>query len=510
MLFLGIEEIRWRRERVKVELSLYIIGMILVILALIGDYVRARRLASGYQKQNSQHEIELKKAQQNEDKLREEMNILQAKLNRNLEDPVTKLSSWQLFEDRLNQNIKESARFQLTMGVLLVDIDNFKAINDGLSYEVGDAVLQEVGKRLQTCIRQVDSLSRFTKDTFGVVLTQLSKPETAVVVAQRMLQAIAQPFHINGVELYITISIGIAIYPSDGENSSTLLRSADQALHLAKEKGKNSYQFYQERMHAKSQRELALHARLGSESIFQEFNIFYQPIMNVLNDSIVCMQTLLYWELPGFGVITPQELFSFAEKQRKQNNITEWLLKHSCKEFLAWRQHGFYPEMLSIPISLKQLENSHFIYRISQILQELQFNPECLLLEIKDTSVQPSFDVLEKAFNMLNYLKVKIAIDNFGAGSFSLLYLKNLHANFLKLDRALIDDVTTNAQTEAMLKPILLLAKNLNMQIFIQGVTTKEQVTKLKELGCIFMEGSFLNTAIAEQEVIEKLVVPTH
>jgi diguanylate cyclase (GGDEF)-like protein len=258
---------------------------------------------------------ELKTTQQSEQILREEVQLLQNKLKQAFADPVTHLSGWQLFEDRLNRSIRESEHSHLPLAVLFVDIDDFKVINDGLSYEVGDALLREVAIRLQNCIRQVDTVCRFAKDTYVILLTQLIKPETSAVVAQRILQSLLDPFELKGHTLNITVCIGIAIFPADGKTSTALLRSADQALHLAKEKGHHIYQFYQEKLHAQSQRDLVLYNSLSRDAIFNEFVLYFSPIMNVETNVILCMEVLLHWRHSDLGLIIAhnmQTIFKMA------------------------------------------------------------------------------------------------------------------------------------------------------------------------------------------------------
>lgn len=451
---------------------------------------------------------QLKNAHLAERDLQDELAILQSKLGSAIKDPLTNLLGWQLFEDRLNQNIKESSRYHLTLGLLYVDINDFKVVNDALGHETGDIVLSEVANRLEACVRQVDTVSRLTKDVFVVLLTQLNKPEMAAVVAQRMLQSIAEPMQVKDQQLYLTASIGIAVYPADGSDSSALLRSADYALHSAKEKGKQVYQFYQERINTNSQRELILSIGLRRETVTQEFTIYYQPIVNVHNETIFCMDVLLHWQHPDLGLIPPSEIFSCADKQNKLNVITEWLLESACRQFLSWRALGFFPRYLGIPLSIKQLENSQFIYRISQILKELQFNPEWLILEIKDDHGQISFDIMEKAINMLKYLNIKLAIDGFDASGLAFRHLKNLGFDFIKLDHGFINDIENNPQTVALMKSLIFMANNLSMQLIVQGLESSKQVTVLKDLGCTLMQGKLLGDALTEQEVATKMVIP--
>lgn len=455
----------------------------------------------------SDTENQLKKNLGIEQQLRDEINTLQTKLDHTFADPVTNLLGWQLFEDRLNHHMMESIRYQLPLGILFIDIDDFKMINNALGYEIGDELLRQLSKRIKSITRQVDSMSRFSKDTFVILLTQLVKPETTALVAQRILQALREPFQVKSHELYITVCIGIAIYPADGQNSIELLQSADHALHLAKEKGHHIYQFYQEKMHAKSMRELVLYNSMSRESIFEEFVLFYQPIVDTNLDTIVGMQVLLRWHHPELGLINSDEVFNYVEKQHKSNLISEWLLRKACTQFLHWRSLNFNPSFISIPFLFKQFENSHFIYRLSQILQELNYKPECLVLEIKERFSGFSFDILDKAFNMLKYIGVKIAIDSFGTGLFPLYHLKNFKVNYLQLEQSLIEDIEQNEQSLALVKSILTLAKNMSMEVIIKDIESEQQKKILKDLGCHLMQGSLLGKPLSEQELIDKMTV---
>lgn len=440
-------------------------------------------------RQQATLEAELKTTQKNESRLRDELNALQAKLNVSTKDPLTGLISWHVFEDRLNLHLKECERYKLTLGVVFIDIDNFKVINDALNYAIGDALLADVAKRLQASIRQVDSVARFSKDTFAILLTQLAKPETAAIVAQRILQSLGEPFHLHQNQLFVTACIGIALYPTDGQDAPMLLRGADHALHLAKQKGSHTYQFYQERLHEKSQRDLMLHNFLNQDAFYHELLVYYAPIIQINQNEIICFEAQWCWHSNELGLVNSAELFEVAEKQRKLNLHTEWLLDKACRQFLHWQKNGILPQYLGIPISIKQLENTHFIYRISQILQDLQFNPEHLLVEVKETTAHIPLESIEKAFNMLRYLGVKIALGDFGSGSFSLHYLPLLPVDYLKLDSALTNQITQHQRAHKLVAAVLQLAKNLDVQVIAQGIQTKEQALLMKELGCELLQG---------------------
>lgn len=481
-------------------------SVILVGALLAAVFFKSHRQTKQLQSIIASKNAELYQLRKTDEKLQLEFNTLQTSLQHAITDPVTHLQGSGLFEDRVNHSIHESARYQFTMAVLYIDINDFKVINEALGYATGDAVLNVVAQRLQACIRKVDNMSRFSKDLFVILLTQLGKPETAAVIAQRILESLTQPVQVKEHKLYITASIGISIYPSDGLDAAALFRNADLALLLAKEKGCQNYQFYQEKIHANSLRELALATGLKRDSLMSEFEIYYQPIMNTQTKSIFCMEVLLYWHHPELGLINPEELYTYSEKHGKSNIIFEWLLKQASQRFVQWRTVGFQPELLGISLSIRQLNNSQFIYRISQILQECDFKPEWLLIEIKGNLSQTSFDIVEKSFNMLSYLNIKLAIDHFGSGLFSIQDLKKFAVNYLKLDQSLISDVQQNEQTKELVKAMLVLAKSLSMRLIVQGVDSEQQMMTLRELGCDFIQGEFAGAAVPEKEVVTSTV----
>ena len=473
-----------------------LMSLLVISFTLLGvAYLNSKRLLSLFKKKSNELTASLKQAQ-------EEVIVLQHKLHNTLEDPVTHLLGRQLFEDRLSQSIKEGERYQFTMGVLFVDIDDFKTINQVLGKDVGDALLCEIAGRIQASIRKVDSASRFSDDMFAVLLSQLSKPEMAAIVAQRILQALNDPIQIGEQEIYATVSIGISIFPTDGEDVTTLLQRGSQALTLAKKQAKHSYQFYQEQMHENSERALMLHTSVSRESILNELSLYYVPVKEVAKNRIAGVEAHLHWVHPTLGLIQPHEIFNLAVKQNKLNDITEWMLHAACQAFLHYRAVNADAVILSVAVSIKQLESSRFIYRISQVLQDLSFNPEWLVLEIQNSEYPCSLDVLEKAFNMLQYLRIKVAINHFSSDAFSLRYLKNFPVQYLKLGPLLIDDMGTNTRSFALVKAVIFMAKSLSMDVIIHGVESEQQLGLLRELGCTLMAGPLLGKPLSETQLL--------
>lgn len=487
-------------------LDLFMAGLAVLIIALMYDYIRTKResrLVS--RKVLESKDKTINHLQENERELRGALQALELKLQDAYLDPVTQLPAWVLFEEKISQSLKEGERFDFAMAIMFVDLDEFSVVNDAMGNEVGDEVLREATRRLQGCIRQVDSLGRFAKDTFVVLLNHLANPGSAAIVSQRMLRAFSEPMTIGGQALYVTVSIGVAMFPMDGKDLQTLMRNADHALHLAKERGKRQCQFYEEQLHNHSQRELLLYNSLNSDTVFDELIIYYQPILNVKSGQVICMESILYWRHPELGLILSQDLFEYAERQNKLNTFSEWLLRKACHQFKSWGEKGLQPPLLGISLAIKQLENSHFIYQLSQIMQELEFDPSRLLVEIKEDFSNVSLEVLEKAFNMLSYLGVKMAITDFGAGSFNLRYLKHFKFDYLKLENTIADDVTMNHRSQSLIKSILALATSLSAEIMLPSVENKQQMYQLQDLGIHLMQGSYFGQPVLDRDVLDNI-----
>lgn len=422
------------------------------------------------------------------------------------QDSLTSLITWPVFQDRLAQSVALCARHQILLGVMVVDLDDFKVINEALSYQVGDLLLKEVSARLQTCIRQVDSISRPNKDTFVVMLNRLSRPEMAAIVAERMLHALASPYLLDDLAVNVSATIGIALYPQDANDGVTLLRCAEQALRMAKAKGKFTYQFYQSHLQEESVRVLAMVNHLATQEVFKELEVYYQPIMSLSANTILAMEVNLHWNHPDIGFVSQDDLFTYAEKQRRLNLITDWMLQKVCRQFLNWHALKLQPQLLAVPVRLKQFEDTQFIYRLSQLLQQLHFNPSSLLLLVQETGVDVPLAQLEKAFNMLTYLGIKVAMDERVSSHFPLTYLKQFHFHYLRLEKPIIDDVASNMKTQALVKSMLSLTAQLSMQLMVAGVDTADQKDKLLAMGVDCMQGNALRPALTERQLADSLI----
>lgn len=458
-------------------------------------------LYSSYRMRRIVHEQHVKNI-----RLKEEIEILQQQAQQESRDPLTNLVSNKIFEDRVQRSIKECDRYKFILGMLYVDIDGFNLINHALGNAAGNDLLRAVGERLQSCLRQVDSLCRQNKDTFVILLGQLAKQETAVIIIQRIMQSMSMPFAIGQHELTVTVCIGAAFYPHDGASAEGLMQNAEYAMLQAKELGKNNYQFYQDKLYTDSQRELTLYNSLSSDLFLEDLEFLYQPVIDTQNKSMLCADTQVVWKHKLLGAIADKELYAYADKHHKLNKITERVLRESCKKFINWRTLGLKPQMLGLSISLKQLENAQFVYNISQILLEMKMQPEWLMLEIHETAAPLSLDILEKSFNMLQYLGVKIALSDFGSSSFPLRYLKAFTVGYLKLDATLISDVVLNEKSRAVIKGVAMFAHELSLQVIATGVESESQAAVLRELGVIMMQGQLMSKPLSEAEMTDKMI----
>lgn len=459
-------------------------------------------------KKVSKAHLEIEKLRNTETNLKNEITTLQNKIQLSLKDPVTNLPTKELFADRLDFAVKECERYHLTMGVFCVDLSDFSSINEAFSYEVGNLLLLEVGKRLQSCIRQIDSVARLENDTFAILLPNLTKPEAATIIVQRILQEFTQPFYIHDHEFHIALYIGIAIFPLDAVDAVDLLNNAKHALHLTKENDKTSYQFYQKELQIESQRKYALYNSLNRKPIFQECILYYQPIVDIQNKKIVCLDVLLSYKHPDLGSVNSKEIFEAAKKQNKMNEFLAWLIESIHKEYIDWQAQGFTPGLIALSLPIKQLESHHFIYNLSQILQKVEFEAKNLLLQIKGNFSLLPLDVLEKTFNMLNYMGIKLAIDDFGSAILPLHYLK-LNVNYLKLDPSLAASLMNDKQTQALVKSIITLAKNMKMEVIAKGVDTEMQMAEFKALDCFLMQGQLFYPPLEGQEIVKKVQTTT-
>jgi diguanylate cyclase (GGDEF)-like protein/PAS domain S-box-containing protein len=406
-------------------------------------------------------------------------------------DTLTGLANRSLFLDRFAQTLKQAQRNQWLVGVLFIDLDRFKLVNDMLGHAAGDQLLVKVGERLQRCVRAEDSVGRLGGDEFALVLARLTRPEDAAVVAQNVVAALAPPFTLEGQEIYASASVGIGIYPSDGSDPDTLLRNADTAMYRAKEHGRNGYQFYLPQMNEQALERMQLQMQLRGALERQEFVLHYQPKVGVASGRISGFEALLRWQHPTRGLVPPLQFISILEETGLIIPVGEWVVRTVCEQLARWQAAGVTPRPVAINLSARQLHQGKFDTTIATILADTGIDPGLLELEITESVLMSDADEAVRMLNTLRSYGLRLSIDDFGTGYSSLAYLKRFPIDALKIDRTFISDLMTDSDDGSIALAIISLARSLKLKVIAEGVETRAQLEFLKAHGCDEMQGYY-------------------
>jgi diguanylate cyclase (GGDEF)-like protein/PAS domain S-box-containing protein len=404
-------------------------------------------------------------------------------------DPLTGLPNRTDFNQHLPQAIRAARHANATMAVMFLDLDRFKNINDTLGHAVGDKLLKAVTQRMTHELRKDDLLSRWGGDEFTLILQNLASCTEAKAIAERLAACLRPPFVIDHQELYITSSIGIAMYPEDGEDVTTLLQNADAAMYAAKADGRNTHRFYNSTLKSTASRQLLLEKHLHQALQREEFQLFYQPQIDIKRGKVCHVEALIRWQSPDLGNVPPNEFIPIAEEIGLIVPLGDWVLKQACYQLQTWHQQGFAELEVAVNLSAVQLQQAELVQNLKQLLQVFDLDPHHLEIEITETAALTDVDASIIALNQLRNLGTRIVMDDFGTGYSSLSYLKRLPFHGLKIDRSFVKDIPTDAQDIAMLKAIIALGQELQLSIVAEGVETLEQVECLQKLGCHNMQG---------------------
>jgi diguanylate cyclase (GGDEF)-like protein len=413
-------------------------------------------------------------------------------------DPLTALPNRTLLHERLSHALAKAQRHGRQLAVLLVDLDRFKHVNDTLGHEAGDSLLQVAARRFYDCLRETDTMARQGGDEFVVLMDELPDREPITHVSQRIMDAMAQPFVIEGQEIHLTASIGISVYPDDGR---TLLRNAEIALYRAKEKGRNIYQFYSAQIDTYSREHLALESGLRRALERDELRLFYQPKVDVAAGHICGMEALLRWQHPELGLVAPDRFIPIAEESGLIRPIGAWALKTACMQNQAWRRQGMKHVPVAVNLSPRQFAEQSLLDDVKSALTDSGLEASDLELEITESMVM---DDPEQAVSILHRLKdlgIRIAIDDFGTGYSSLAYLKRFPIDSVKVDRSFVEDIPQDVDSMAIAQAVIAMAHSLRLKVVAEGVESEAQLDFLRTEGCDEIQGHYFSAARAESEI---------
>jgi diguanylate cyclase (GGDEF)-like protein len=427
-------------------------------------------------------------------------------------DALTALPNRALLEDRLNQAIAQARRHPNELvGLLYIDLDYFKVINDSLGHLIGDQLLKEAGARLEGSVRESDSVARFGGDEFVVCLAALSDGGDAAEAAGKILECMNQPFSIDGHELHVSASVGISLYPFDGRDVTTLIREAGTAMYHAKDKGRGNFQFFTAALHDEVQRRLTVTSQLRRALAQNEFSVYYQPQVNMETGEVFSAEALLRWNQPGKSPMSCAEFIGIAEETGLILPIGEWVLRQACAQLRQWHDAGYASLHIAVNLSARQFFQPDLTAIVTQVLDEFSLPPSALELEITESMLmQPSQDNMA-VLEALSGMGVQLSIDDFGTGYSNLSYLQRFPIHALKIDRSFVIEIDQGKNDCAIITAIIAMANSLCLKIIAEGVDSEEQVTFLKSRGCQAAQGFYYSQALpaeAFRELLERGLMP--
>ena len=415
-------------------------------------------------------------------------------------DVLTGLPNRALFEERLGIELAQARRSRQKVAVMCLDLDRFKIVNDTVGHGAGDQLLQEVANEFAQTIREGDTVARVGGDEFSFLLTGVERAEDAAVVANRVLGIIRHPRTIAGQEFRVTTSIGITIFPRDGEDAVALIRNADTAMYRAKERGRDNFQVFTPAMEATLLEVLALESDLNHALEREELIVQYQPVMDIKSGRIVGGEALLRWQHPQRGLVGPDEFIPLAEETGLIVPIGEWVLRKACAEAKAWQDGGLGAMRVTVNLSARQVEHPGLVQLVAEVLKESRLPPQCLHLELTEGAVMRHVESVVSTLSELRALGVGISVDDFGTGYSSLGYLKRFPIDTIKIDRSFIRDVTSDHNDAAIVTTVIAMARGLNLRVIAEGVETEGQLAFLRENDCHEFQGFLLSRAVSPAE----------
>jgi diguanylate cyclase (GGDEF)-like protein len=435
-------------------------------------------------------------------------------------DSLTGLPNRSMFNEYLVDAIADAHRHQQLLALMFLDVDNFKQVNDSLGHQVGDELLKAIAALLASCLRESDTLAvtsssmatdivaRMGGDEFTILLPDVRDPYAAGAVARRILGRLQQPVIVGGNTLYISASIGITMYPTDGVIAEELIKHADIAMYHAKEHGKNNYQYYSAEMNVIAYQRVTMENKLRRALANDEFFLQYQPIYDVATGTVVGVEALLRWQDPQAGLVPPDGFIPIAEESGLIVPIGEWVLREACRQNKAWQAAGLPRVFMSVNVSNVQVNRGGLVEMAARVLRDTGLDPRYLDLEITESSIMTAHEQAIRALNGLRALGIRISLDDFGTGYSSLSYLRRFPIDILKIDRSFVQEILDNTKGDAIITAIVAMGHSLNLRIIAEGIETEHQLQFLRAQGCDMAQGFLLSRPLSAVAVGDLLSVP--
>lgn len=405
------------------------------------------------------------------------------------------------FQARLEKDIYASEDSSTEMGVLFIDLDRFKQVNDSLGHEAGDMLLQEIARRLKGCVRGSDSVARIDDDEFTVIVTGLTDYDAIELVANKILEALKQPVELAGEKLSVSPSIGVSIYPAHGTSVSALVKNADAAMYHAKAVGRNNFQYYSIEMNSKSYERLAIENKLRDAIEKDEFVLFYQPQVDTFTRNVVGYEALIRWQNDEHGLVPPGDFIPLLEESGLIIPLGEWVLRTACKQLVQWQKNGRDNIKVSVNLSAKQFQQQNLVAVVADIIKETGLDPQFLDLEITETILTESSQSSQQMLHDLHNLGVRLSLDDFGTGYSSLAYLKRFSINVIKIDQSFVRGCLEHKSDAAICEAIIDIARRLNLEVVAEGVETEEQLAYLKANRCHTFQGFLFGRPVPFEQI---------
>lgn len=416
------------------------------------------------------------------------------------QDSLTGLPNRLLFADRLEQAVIRADRTRQSMALMLIDIDDFKLVNDSFGHEAGDKLIKAVGHLISRSLRRADTIARLGGDEFAVIIEGIDSSDDAISIADNLTTILEHNVRLDDQETYTSASIGIAIYPDDGKDPRTLLKNADTAMFRAKENGRHCFQFYKPEMSVSAMERLELENSLKAAFENDEFTIHYQPVIDIRKNEVTGVEALLRWAHPEKGMIHPSDFVSIIEESGLIAAVGEWQIHNVCKQIRTWQDAGLENQNVSINLSARQFRDQDIVTIVIQALAENQLEGSALSVEVTERTLIENTGEVDSVLKKLRDKGVKVLLDDFGTGYASLAYLKEFPVDVVKIDRAFIAGIPDNEEDTAIVDAIAGLTRGLKLNLLAEGVENERQLDKLKSIGCIYGQGYYWSKPLPGDE----------